>query len=86
MKRKPRTITAFDAFCKRGPSPKGSDFVDKRCNLGDLRNARKAAWDLLSPEEQDDYRTVAIALMVEAEGSSDGVTEDVEYHGLEVVA
>ncbi|PIL25725.1 hypothetical protein GSI_11475 [Ganoderma sinense ZZ0214-1] len=86
VKRKPRTITPFDAYCKTGPAPKGSDYADKRCNLGELRAARKAAWDKLSPDEQDNYRTVAVALMVKQEGFSEVVTEDGEDVTQEAVA
>ena len=85
-RRKPRTFTAFDAFCKNGPSPKGADFVDKRCNLGDLRSARKEAWDKLSPEEQEDYRTIAVALAVEAQGTSEVNAEEGDDQGPEPVA
>ena len=51
MIRKPRTVTAYDAFCKQGPAPPGSDFIGKCCNLSDLSSAHKAAWDKLTPEE-----------------------------------
>ena len=58
----PLAVTPFRAYCKSGSAPPGKDHLEpdgRRCGLAILNAARKAAWNLLSYEEQESYREVA---------------------------
>ena len=58
----PLAVTPFRAYCKSGSAPPGKDHLEpdgRRCGLAILNAARKAAWNLLSSEEQESYREVA---------------------------
>ncbi len=90
LKCKPRLTTAFEAFSKSANTPQGSMYVTTegrpRCDIKALGAARKAAWEKLSEEDQQQYIQVArdmdTAKGVLQPSSTEGVADKVEPHAV----
>ena len=73
-------MTAFEAFSKSAQASQGHQFLTndgRHCDITALQAARKAEWDQLSPDQQEQYEDVTAAM--EAEKAMGVNLEDVEF-------